>query len=350
MTIRGNDRRLEAALAGAPRERLAHLPTPLHQLPRLARSTGHDHRILVKRDDLTGLGLGGNKIRMFEYVLAHVRESGFDTVLAGAEFPSNYCHQIAAACARLGLRCHLVLGKPDGRVEGDGRELLIPLVPRLAASVDIVDPGWRTVGRGMQQAAERLASEGATVFHAVRPHADGLDLVDAPRYALGYAAMMFELREQLAVDAVVADEIWLCSTGPTQAGLVLANAALGSPVRVVGVSSGAVIGQVHSDPAGDIAAIATAAADLVGLDLAIARDDVRNVSGDCVGNYGRLTEPAREAIWTAARLEGLLVDPDYTGKALAALLARLREDDEPRTVIFVHTGGIPSLFSFASQL
>ncbi|RIK07044.1 MAG: hypothetical protein DCC49_10715 [Acidobacteria bacterium] len=342
------DASLRQALEAVPRFSLAHLPTPLHDLPRLSAMLGGGHRVLTKRDDLTGLGMGGNKIRMLEYVLAAVSDRGYDAVLAGAEFPSNYCHQMAVSCAKVGLRCHLVLARPDGRVEGSDRATAIPLVPRLAASVDVVEPGWQAVVAGMERAAITLAAEGSRVFEATRPHASGISITDVSRYALGYAAMLVELQDQCSRFDIVPDELWISSGGPTQAGLVVARAATRLPLRIVGVGSGAVEGH-ETDARANIAAIANGAAQILGLDLEFDPKDIVNIDGDVVGRYGKPTYGAIEAIRAAATLEGLLVDPDYTGKALAALIAHLHAELRPKTVIFVHTGGLPSLFSFAHE-
>lgn len=338
-----------AALAQAPRVRLASLPTPLDYAERLSSELGTE--VFVKRDDLTGLGLGGNKARMLEYVLGHVVASGFDTVLVGAELPSNYCQQMAAGCARLGLECHLVLGHTGDRVDGAWRPTLVPLFPTLAAtSATACD--WHDIAAAMDDIAARCQKAGRHVYRAQIPVGGGLLTDDLERYALGYVTAAFELHAQLADESAEIDEVWICSSEATQAGLVVGNLLLDSPWRIVGVSPGVLAGDPSWRPSADIAEIATRTLALLGSSAVVSAADVESIAGPGGDAYGRLDRATLAAVHRLAKLEGLALDPVYTGKAMAALLASVaaRDRGSGRGIVFVHTGGTQLLFAYGQEI
>ena len=336
---------LREALAERPRVHLANLPTPLEPCAGLTRELGGPE-IWVKRDDLTGLALGGNKTRMLEYVLAEAIEQGADTVVAGAALQSNYCRQLAAACAKLGLECHLLLRKVPGQEAVIQGGLLLDLL--VGAQVQVVDAtGWTDQGEHVRAWGRTLEAKGKTVFVARTGDESGLG-----RYACGYVHAFVELMEQAEAQQLRIDEIWVCSCDSTQAGLALALKHVGSPIRLVGLpplNEPLTPGWTFAEC---ISSIGNECAELLGLETSLAPGDITSIV-DYVGTeYGVLTDAAREAMRLAARSDGLLLDPVYTSKAMAGLIDHIRRGqiDAGRRVVFVHTGGHPALFAYADQL
>jgi len=303
---------------------LSHWPTPLDRAPRLAAALGLGADDLwVKRDDLTDLG-GGNKVRKLEHLVAEALAAGETVLVASGGAQSNHARMTAAAAARVGLRAVLVLG---GTALA-GRPGNLALDELLGAEIVIADGlSGALLDDRVGEVAARLRAAGEVP--AVLPFG-GSSAVGAR----GYVACAAELQEQ-APDA--AHVVVAVGSGGTMAGLV---AGLGQE-RVLGIDTGAT-----SDPVERVAAIVTqlgGAADRLRLD----RDQV----GD---GYGRLTPAAASAMRTAARTEGLLLDPVYTGKALAGLAAAAAEGivQPGERTVFVHTGGLPGLFghAFAAEL
>ena len=226
----GRRAELQAAVEAMPRVGLAALPTPFEPCPHLSKALGGP-RIWIKRDDLTGLAAGGNKTRMFEFVLGKALEEGADTVVGGAAVQSNYCRQLAAACSRLGLECHLVLrkvrGERDREVQGG---LLLDLL--VGARVELVEDegSWESLGARIREKGRQLTAAGRKVHVARVGDESGIGLS-----AVGYAAATLELLDQAEAAQVRIDEIWLCSTDSTQAGIALALKHLRSPIRLVGL-------------------------------------------------------------------------------------------------------------------
>lgn len=327
---------LEAALAKAPRVALGHLPTPLEPLDGLSRALGPGPRVFAKRDDCTGLALGGNKVRKLEFLLGEVIAAGADTVITTGGVQSNHARQTAAAAAKLGLRCELVLPRMvtgrDPAYESSGNRLLDVW---LGARVQIVERPADVIGAVQRIQAEAAARGGRAVFIP----AGG----STPTGCLGYAAAALELaaqleRERLRVDAIVL----AVSTGGTLAGLLVGLQALGLAIPVIGVGVYAPAAQVR--PAVRDLAEKTRAI-LGGAALPEARIDLRD---DWLGpGYGLPTEALREALAVTAGSEGLLLDPVYTGKAMAGLIALRRGRSLPGwNVLFWHTGGAPGLFAY----
>lgn len=303
-------------------------PTPLEPADRLGAALGlAAGRLFVKRDDVNGLGGGGNKVRKLEYLVHNALAQGCDTLVTGGGRQSNHCRITAAAAARLGLRCTIVLtssrpSTPTGNVLLD--EVLRP---------DIVWAGDRDY-YGAEAAIEdecaRLRAEGRTPY---RMPIGGASTVGA----LGYVAAGIELTEQLGERpalVVVAD-----GSGGTHAGLV---AGLGDHGRVLGVDVGTRPDLTERVP--EKAAEVAALAGLDGPTGTVQLDTERFGPG-----YGAPTDECREALHLAATTEGLLLDPVYTGKAMAGLVAAARDDRLPAggPIVFVHTGGTPALFAHA---
>ncbi|MFE1192620.1 D-cysteine desulfhydrase family protein [Streptomyces olivaceoviridis] len=305
---------------------LSTFPTPLEPAPRLAAALGLGPEDLwVKRDDLTGLGGGGNKIRKLEWTVGAAVAEGADTLVTTGAPQSNHARLTAAAGARLGLDAVLVLRGTPGASRSGNLALDGLFGARLAWAGEVDQAG---LDAAAAEVCARLRSEGARP--ALIPFGGSGTLG-----ARGYVRCGTELREQLPDlrTAVVA-----LGSGGTMAGLV---AALGSG-SVLGVDVGAL-----TDPA---AAVAEFAAPLTA--EAVTPDTLR-IRRDQVGaGYATLTAPVREALRLAARTEGLVLDPIYTGRALAGLHAAVRDGTvrpDERTV-FLHTGGLPGLFGHTDTI
>jgi L-cysteate sulfo-lyase len=306
---------------------LGTFPTPLEPAPRLAAAVGlRDDRLWIKRDDLTSLGGGGNKVRKLERTLATALRDGADWLVTTGAAQSNHARLTAAAGARLGLGVTLVLaGRPGRPGGGPGGNLLLDEIfgahIRWAGGAD--DTSLAAVA---DEVAAELASSGA--HPAVIPfggsNRDG---------ALAYADAARELRDQLR-DRLPGQptSVVAVGSGGTMAGLV---AELGLQ-QVLGVNTGAV-----AAPGEVVAALAAAITD-EHLNPAALR-----LRADQVGaGYGSLTEPTAAAIRLAARTEGIVLDPTYTGRAMAGLIAAVHDGDLDRDapIVFWHTGGLPGLF------
>ncbi len=321
-----------------PRVSLAHLPTPVEELPRLSRELGGP-RLLVKRDDQTGLAMGGNKTRKLEFLVAEALAQGADTVVTAGAAQSNHCRQTAAAAARVGLACALVLGGDPPPSPG-GNLLLDQL---LGAQIYWTGPHRR--GEQLAEIADELRAAGRQPY--LIPYG-GSNAVGAT----GYVTAMRELSEQLSAQRLRVDRIVVASSsGGTQAGLVVGARAAGFGGQIVGIA-------IDKGEAGDepypvhLARLANATAARVGLDASFAPDDFVVNQDYLGGGYGVVGELEREAIRLAARLEGLLLDPVYTGRAMGGLIDMIRRGvvGSNETVLFRHTGGTPALFAYADTL
>ncbi len=293
---------------------LSHWPTPLDRAPRLAAALGlRADDLAVKRDDLTDLG-GGNKVRKLEHLAAEALAAGATVLVTSGGVQSNHARMTAAAAARLGLRAVLVLGGSPSA----GRPGNLALEAALGARVVVVPDPADVDGR-VAAVAEELRADGEVP--AVLPL--GGSSVTGAR---GYLACAAELAEQAPGTRHVVVAV---GSGGTMAGLV---AGLGA-ARVLGVDTGAV-----PDPVERVAAL-TAALGGSAEGLRLRRDQVG-------GGYGVLTPSAADALRTAARTEGLLLDPVYTAKALAGLAAAVADGSirPGERTVFVHTGGLPGLF------
>ncbi len=332
---------LRTALSAQPRERLAHLPTPLEVLSRLSAKLSGP-RILVKRDDCTGLGLGGNKTRKLEFLMAQAQARGADTVITTGGVQSNHVRQSAAAAAKLGLACELVLtrvvpwGGPDYEQTGN-----IQLDRLFGARVHLHD-GNTNRSEAMAALADTLTAQGRTPFSIPT---GGSNVTGA----LGYAAAALELFDQFqGMDLRPRAVVHACSSGGTQAGLSAGFAALDPELQVIGVD-------VDANPQAvecDVRRLAEEVWKLLGLVGGLPQDCVTLEAGYAGEAYGLPTPAMSDAIRLCAELEGLLLDPVYSGKAMAGLIGMVRAgrfspDD---TIVFLHTGGTPALFPYRSAL
>ncbi len=315
-----------------PRVSLAHLPTPLEELPRLSAALGGP-RIFIKRDDCTGLAFGGNKARHNEFILGRALEEGADTLVWGAGIQSNNCRQTAAAAAKLGLECHLVLTTDHAEMEFQGNFLLDHLVgARIELNSEPMGPPlWNKI----KEKSDSLRDEGKRVFTIADPPS---------RFAasVSYTGAFMELRDQLDEQNVRADAVYFSSSGSTGAGMFLGRKLL----QWEAVLEAIMPIEWPFDTAEYMAKLANGAAELMGLEPAVTLEDIQ-ASPDYIGaGYGIPTPEGLEAISLLARQEGILLDPIYTGKAMGALVADVRRGRwrKGQNLVFVHTGGTPALF------
>ena len=334
-----NSDELRRCIDSLPRARLAHLPTPLEDLCRFSAQLGGP-RIVIKRDDCTGLALGGNKTRHSEFVMGEAVAEGADQVVWGAGVQSNNCRQTAAACAKLGLDCHLVLSRATGQEEVQGNLLLDYLV---GATYEIVDaPMGPGLDAAINAAAERFRSQGRNVYQMTRESVRTLS-------AVSYVLCMAELVEQLNGRGIDPAALYVCSGGATGAGLTLGKVLLGAnfPVRCIAPMPGA-----SGDDQQVLASIANDIAGRLDLSVRLERDDIEIDDGYIGPGYSIPSPEGMEAIALLARTEGILLEPSYTGKAMAGLVAAVGagEFSSDQTVVFLHTGGTPALFAYRDEL
>ncbi len=331
---------LEARLAELPRARLAQLPTPLEPLRRLSQALGGPE-IWVKRDDLTGLCFGGNKTRQLDYVFGEILAGGYDTVVGGAYTQSNWCRQMTAAARKLGLEIALVLLHGEKGPVLQGNFLLDRL---MGAAIRVVDlPSLELLQPELEAEAAALRAAGRRPF-IVAP----LTLASHTLGALGYVQAALELDAQCEAAGIAPEALVLSGANMTPAGLILGLKALGRNTRVISIAPI----RWQADRATDIARIATATGARLGLDLTVAPAEVES-HDDYIGlRYGVVTDGCREALQLVARTEGLILDPVYSGKAMAGLIDQIRQGRFTRdqVVVFLHTGGLPALFAYAGDL
>lgn len=331
---------LRELVADTPRYRLAQLPTPLEPMERLTEYLGGP-RLWVKRDDLTGLGLGGNKVRKLEFVLPEAISRGADVLVTAGVAQSNSVRQIAAGAARAALDCHVVeFTERPGVVESAGPPIGNAMLIRLfGATVEHV--GWTGDRNGaIESAAAALAAAGRRPY--VVPYG-----VSNPLGAIGYVAAAHEIEDQAAdLGISFAAVVHASGSGGTQAGLAVGLAR--SPLRAVGVDADAEPERVKAD----VTRIATGLAQEWGVDVAAVADAVEVAGGFAGDTYASATEGALAAIDLGARLEGLVLDLVYSGKGLAGLIGMIRAGRFAPTddVLFIHTGGAPGLLAMPDVL
>jgi L-cysteate sulfo-lyase len=328
--------RLQADLGRFPRLGLAHLPTPLEPMKRLTAHLGGP-RLWVKREDCTGLGLGGNKLRKLDYVLHEAVEAGADTLVSGGVVQSNSQRQVAAAAAKLGLDCQLAVyqgrvvpSSPDYAKTGNA------LLNRLFGAT-LHDVPWDGDRNGAIRAlAERLRSDGKKPF--IVPYG-----VSSPMGAVAYASTALEIAQQCQALGIAPAAIVHCSgSAGTQAGLVVGASACLPGMNVLGIDIDAEPERVRAD----VVAYGHGAAAL--LETVFDEAAVEVVAGHAGPAYGVPHEATIEAIRLGAALEALVLDPVYSGKGLAGLIALIRSGrwTSDQDIVFIHTGGAPALFAY----
>lgn len=329
---------LSIRLAQHPRVSLGHFPTPLEPMDRLSEELGGP-RLWVKRDDCTGLSTGGNKTRKLEYLMADAVEKGADTIITQGATQSNHARQTAAAAARHGMACHILLedrtGSEDPNYIMNGNVLL----DRLHGASVSKRGGGTDMNAEMEALAEALLKDGKTPY--IIPGGGS-----NPIGALGYVNCAREMVEQatalgLDIDAMV----HATGSSGTQAGLVAGLAAIQSDIHLLGIG----VRAPQEKQEAMVFDLALRTVKHLGLNVEIPRNTVRANCQYVGGGYGVPTEGMVEAIKLLARTEGLLFDPVYSGKGLDGLIDLVRSGyfDGMQNVVFLHTGGSAALFGYS---
>lgn len=308
------------------RVQLAQLPTPINPLPHLTTVLGGP-QLFIKRDDLTGLGFGGNKTRKLEYLAADAQAKGCQTVISTGAVQSNHCRQVAAAAARLGMGCILVLaGEEPEQAQGN---LFLDLLS--GAEVSFVPKDQRD--QALAEITKRAEAENRKPYLIPYGGSNALG-------AMGYCQAMHELHQQdFKPDWIV----FATSSGGTQAGLLLGARETRSPAKILGIS----VDKPARDFVETVAEIANSGAELLQIETRFHSKGILVNDSYCSAGYGVMTPAEKEAILLFARHEAILLDPVYTGRAASGLLDLIRQGffrpDEK--VLFWHTGGTPALFA-----
>ena len=327
-------------LGSQPRIRLGNLPTPLEEAPRLRAALGGDAcpRILIKRDDLTGLAFGGNKVRKLEYLVAAALAKGATVLITAGAVQSNHARLTAAAARVAGLKAMLVLDTDVDQPAVQGNLLL----DRLLGAETRYVPAGTDMDAAMAEVANELETRGE------RPHVIPVGGSNATG-VLGYVSATLELLDQTVAMCAAPSRLYYANgSRGTQAGLALGAKLWRAPWVVQGIAvSGGEPEKIHR-----AVRIAGEAARLIGVDASIQPDELVNDNGHIGPGYGVLTDGCAEAIALTAQTEAVFLDPVYSGKAMAGLIGHIRagQIDPHETVVFLHTGGTPALFAKAEEL
>lgn len=324
-------------LARFPRVFLAHLPTPLEKLDRLSKELGGPE-IWIKRDDCTGLSTGGNKTRKLEFLMAEAQAMGADTVLTQGATQSNHARQTAAFSAKLGMACHILLedrtGSNDANYNMNGNVLL----DHLHGATTSKRAGGKDMAAEMEQLAATLTAEGRKVYIIPGGGSNATG-------ALGYVNCAFELVSQANDRGMVIDHL-VTATGSagTQAGLITGLKAINAQIPLLGIG----VRAPQDKQEENVYNLAVKTAEKLGCAGVVARRDVVADSSYVGAGYGIPREDTLEAIRMFAQLEGLLLDPVYSGKGAAGLIDYCRKGKfkKGERVVFLHTGGSAALFGY----
>lgn len=306
---------------------MPHLPTPVENLPRLSAELGGP-KLWVKRDDQTGLAMGGNKTRKLEFLLAEAQANGAKTLVTAGAVQSNHCRQTAAAAARYGFDCILVLAQ-DPPERATANYLLDQLL-----GAEIVWGNWETRHQELKDVFNQAWEAGRRPY--LVPYGGS-----SPTGAASYAYAIQELQSQ---DVLQPDWIvFASSSGGTQAGLVAGQRLFDFEGKILGIS----IDEPQEELKSRVAKLATEVADRLGSTSTFESEDVLVNADYAEPGYGVLTAREREAVQLFAKYEGLLLDPVYTGRAAAGMIDLIRQGffKPDERVLFWHTGGTPALFA-----
>ncbi|HEX5164289.1 MAG TPA: D-cysteine desulfhydrase family protein [Thermomicrobiales bacterium] len=316
-----------------PRTRFATLPTPLQFAPRLSEELGGP-KIYLKRDDLTGLALGGNKTRKLEYLVADAQAQGATHLITVGAAQSNHARQTAAAARLAGMECHLVLNASSTDPEVQGNLLLDKL---LGATVHVVVGGSEERQAKVDEVAADLSDSGAVPYVIPGGGSNGVG-------SLGYVGAMLELSHQLWEQSVQPKAMYFAAGGGgTHSGIIVGAKLFNLDFAIIGV-----LVEGKNEAGVERAYRVTGwTAERLGIDNPVAKSDIVCDDGHVGEGYGIPTEEGLDAIKLLARTEGVLLDPVYTSKAFAGMVADIRAgrygaDD---AVVFLHTGGSPALFA-----
>lgn len=329
------------ALSQFPRVSLAHLPTPLEHLPRLSEYLGGPD-IYVKRDDCTGLATGGNKTRKLEFSMAEALEQDADTIVTVGAVQSNHVRQASAAACKLGLKCEVLL---EARIEDPSdiyRNSGNVLLDRIFGANLREYPAGTDFDAAMDEVAAEVAAAGGRPYLIPGGASNAVG-------ALGYVNCASELLSQAENRGLQIDHI-VCATGSagTQAGLVVGLKSMQSTIPLLGIG----VSAAQQEQEQKVYDLARETADFIGMPGIVAREDVVANCNYIGAGYGVPTRAMNDAVLLLARLEGLLFDPVYSGKALAGMIDLVRKGEfaDAGNVVFLHTGGAAGLFAYRDQL
>ncbi len=326
-----------------PRVRLCRTPTPIEAMPNLAARIG-GVELYVKRDDLTGLALGGNKVRQLEFYMGEAQVQNADTVLITGAIQSNFVRLAAAAARKLGMDCHVQLEERVPNTDPLYRDSGNVLLNRLLGATLYSYPHGED-----EEGADRRLGEIAAELEAAgrRPYVIHLAPGHAPLGALGYVVVGREIAKQITAEGLDIDEVVLASgSGNTHAGTLFGLRAMGCEVPVTGICVRRGADLQH----GRITARCLEIADYLGATNVVDEADVRLIDDFLAPGYGQLNRPTVDAISMAAECEALILDPVYTGKTMAGFIQRAREGGAGRRLLFMHTGGTPAVFAYGTML
>jgi L-cysteate sulfo-lyase len=325
--------------------RFAHLPTPFEPLPglteHLARPNGGGPAVWIKRDDCTGLAGGGNKTRKLEYLLGDALANDADTLVTQGAIQSNHVRQTAAAAARFGMKCEIILEARTGSNAQDYNRSGNVLLDELLGGKIRTVPGGTDMNKELAKVAAEVADNGGRPYVIPGGGSNSIG-------ALGYVECALELVAQANEAGLEIDRI-VTATGSagTHAGLVAGLAVMGADIPVLGIG----VRAPREAQEANVYKLARETAALLGHEDRVTRE---MVVADCdyVGaGYGLIDQAVVDALKTIARTDGILLDPVYTGKAMKGLIALSnRGDFDGETVVFLHTGGAQGLFGYQSEL
>ena len=330
-------------LDSLPRTRLFLGDTPLEPMCRLLDCAAG--QLWVKRDDCTALAFGGNKVRQLEFYFGQAIAEGADTVLITGAVQSNFVRLAAAAAAKLGIDCHIQLearvDKTDALYHQSGNVLLDKL---FGATLYYYDKGEDefSADRELREIAVRLEDRYSRKTYIIPLAPNG-----KPLGALGYMVAAWELQQQFAMQNLHVDEVVVGSgSGNTHSGLLFGLRALGSPIAVRGVC----VRREATAQRSRIFQYCKDIAALLAIDNCVSESDVLVDDAFFSPGYGKTNKATEEAILLAARREGLVLDPTYTGKVMASFIDHARTLDEGKTLVFIHTGGTPAIFAYQDDI
>ncbi len=335
-----------------PRQRLISLPTPFLKLKNLSRHLGGPE-IYIKRDDLTGLAFGGNKSRKLEFIIADALGQGADAIVTWASLQSNWCTQTAAAAVRFGLKPVLILFRTSDIVPEYDGNLLLDYI--LAADIRIKEAEKRKVvseefaRNSFEEVIQELKKGGRTPYAvSVGGSMPGFSMKN-PLGAISYVAAFVEMIEQARADRVnITHIVHATGSGATQAGLVVGAKALDEKIQVIGIS----VSDEKQAFARTVFEICGATQRALAIKSGILKEEIFVFDEYIKNGYGILNREVAEAIRLLFTKESIVLDPVYTGKAMAALIDLVQRGyfKKNDTVVFLHTGGTPALFPYRQML
>tara|TARA_Y100000590_G_scaffold216504_1_gene245280 strand:+ start:5150 stop:6181 length:1032 start_codon:yes stop_codon:yes gene_type:complete len=327
---------LKSKIDSLPRVNIALLPTPLQEAPRLSKELGV--RILIKRDDLTGLAMGGNKVRHMDFCMADAIEKGAEVSLNINPWMSNNARIIGAASKIVGL--DYINVAPASKLRPIQGNLLIQDI--LGTDLHLLDTSdHKKVHEYVDKLETKLIEQGKSVYNHVKEH------MSRSSATISYMEATLEIDQQLEEHELVENLEVFIASGGAQGGLMLASQALNLPWNIHGV----IVGKPEESYA-DVVTWSNNALNHLGFSERLDWSEVEQLDKYIGPGYAIPGEDCIEAIRMVAELEGILLDPVYTGKVMAAVIdyARNGKFNEQDTVLFIHTGGLPELFDFAEEL